>query len=73
MKKLLKKIHINREWCKGCGICVRFCPKQVLELDEQEKVVVRHPEDCNCCKLCEMLCPDLGLSVETQEEGGGVN
>ncbi|MDD4723062.1 MAG: 4Fe-4S binding protein, partial [Acidaminococcaceae bacterium] len=22
------KIHLNR--CKGCGICVAFCPKQVL-------------------------------------------
>ena len=32
-KKKLKEHHINRDWCKGCGICVHFCPKKVLELD----------------------------------------
>lgn len=29
----LKQLLINREWCKGCGICVKFCPISVLELD----------------------------------------
>ncbi|MCG2757228.1 MAG: 4Fe-4S binding protein, partial [Desulfobacteraceae bacterium] len=26
----LKEHVINRNWCKGCGICVYFCPKKVL-------------------------------------------
>ena len=33
----LKAHVIRREWCKGCGICVAFCPKSVLELDDDEK------------------------------------
>ncbi|HWR28989.1 MAG TPA: 4Fe-4S binding protein, partial [Negativicutes bacterium] len=24
-------VTINEKFCKGCGICVAFCPKQVLE------------------------------------------
>jgi len=32
-----KRVIINRDWCKGCGICVAFCPKEVLVLDEQDK------------------------------------
>ncbi len=59
----LKELLINRDWCKGCGICVRFCPKQVLELDSEEKVVAVRPEDCICCRMCELRCPDLAIEV----------
>ncbi|MDX2452106.1 ferredoxin family protein, partial [Desulfosarcina sp.] len=38
-KAKLKEHRINRDWCKGCGICVAFCPKTVLELDERDKAV----------------------------------
>lgn len=34
----LKEHMIDRDWCKGCGICVYFCPKKVLELDDMDKV-----------------------------------
>ena len=39
MAKLkLERHEISRDWCKGCGVCVAFCPRQVLELDRQDKV-----------------------------------
>lgn len=66
-KPKLKRHHINREWCKGCGICVELCPKNVLELDEHEKVIVARPQDCICCRLCELRCPDFAIEVEIQE------
>jgi 2-oxoglutarate ferredoxin oxidoreductase subunit delta len=66
-KPKLKQHHINREWCKGCGICVELCPKNVLELDDQDKVIVVRPQDCICCRLCELRCPDFAIEVETQE------
>ncbi|MEW6673971.1 MAG: 4Fe-4S dicluster domain-containing protein [Thermodesulfobacteriota bacterium] len=67
-KPKLKEHVINREWCKGCGICVHFCPKNVLELDEAEKAVARRPQDCICCELCELRCPDLAIAIIKEEE-----
>jgi len=67
MPKLkLKELNINSRWCKGCGICVHFCPEQVLELNEEEKAFVSRPEQCTCCKLCEYRCPDLAIEVITE-------
>lgn len=66
-KTKLKEHRINRDWCKGCGICVAFCPKHVLELDETEKAVARRPEDCIACKMCELRCPDLAIEVITEQ------
>ncbi|MCF8045649.1 MAG: 4Fe-4S binding protein [Desulfarculaceae bacterium] len=68
-KTILKKHTINTDWCKGCGICVHFCPKQVLELDEREKAVARRLEDCISCRLCELRCPDLAIEIITAREG----
>jgi 2-oxoglutarate ferredoxin oxidoreductase subunit delta len=66
-KPKLKQHLINRAWCKGCGICVQFCPKNVLELDDADKVVAARPEDCICCRLCELRCPDFAIEIETEE------
>ncbi|MFZ7111829.1 MAG: 4Fe-4S dicluster domain-containing protein [Desulfatiglandales bacterium] len=57
------RIEINREWCKGCGICVAFCPHEVLGLDENNKAVANHPENCNLCGMCELRCPDMAIEV----------
>jgi 2-oxoglutarate ferredoxin oxidoreductase subunit delta len=63
----LRQHHINREWCKGCGICVALCPKKVLDLDDEEKVIVSKAQNCICCRLCELRCPDLAIEVEAEK------
>jgi 2-oxoglutarate ferredoxin oxidoreductase subunit delta len=72
-KPKLKEHVIDREWCKGCGICIYFCPKDVLELDKKDKAFAARPEDCICCMMCEERCPDLAIEVITESNEGGAN
>lgn len=61
-------IRINKKFCKQCGICVHFCPKKVLELDESLYPVVVDLESCTGCRLCELRCPDFAIDVEAGDE-----
>lgn len=56
------EIIINTRWCKGCEICVEFCPKKVLTM-EKDKAVVHDPDACTGCQLCEIYCPDFAVTV----------
>jgi len=61
--KVIPRIEVNREWCKGCGICVAFCPRQVLEAGPNGKPLVVRPEACIWCELCELRCPDYAIEL----------
>jgi 2-oxoglutarate ferredoxin oxidoreductase subunit delta len=58
-----RQIDIIESWCKGCGICVNFCPTKVLELNPMGKAVAQRLDDCTGCELCARLCPDLAITV----------
>jgi len=64
MAKRSKALAVNRDWCKGCNICVAFCPKDVLELDSSEKVVIARLSACTYCGLCELRCPDFAITLQ---------
>ena len=55
-----KSLTVEKNWCKGCGICVAFCPKKVLEL-EDGKVVIKNFDACIQCGQCELRCPDYAI------------
>ena len=68
--------HIDENSCKGCGLCVTVCPKNVLEISEQVSpkgyfpVFQARPEDCIFCALCCVMCPDVAITIteETEEK-----
>lgn len=55
-----EKIVIKPAWCKGCGICVAFCPTKALAL-ENDKVVMTDVDKCIQCGMCELRCPDYAI------------
>ncbi|HDQ39583.1 MAG TPA: 4Fe-4S dicluster domain-containing protein [Desulfonatronum sp.] len=65
-KKELTEVFIYPDWCKGCGICVAFCPSQVLELGPDGKARVIKGKECVNCGFCEYHCPDFAIVVKTK-------
>lgn len=51
---------VDKNWCKGCGICVAFCPKNVLEI-KNGKVNIKDLDLCIQCGQCELRCPDFAI------------
>ncbi len=66
MPRPVPAVEITPAWCKGCDICVRFCPERCLALDDLDgelKAVLVRPHGCTGCRLCELLCPDFAIEI----------
>ncbi len=63
------KYEIDRERCKGCGLCVAVCPKNVLAISNDVNakgyfpVCRERPEACVLCATCCRMCPDVAISI----------
>lgn len=62
-----KHIVINAHFCKGCGICAAFCPKEALTL-VGGKAKLKENNACILCGLCEKRCPDYAIFLSSEEE-----
>jgi len=62
------RINIYRDWCKSCGICAAFCPRQCLSLDAEGAPVVDKADRCTGCRWCELHCPDFAICVREVEK-----
>jgi formate hydrogenlyase subunit 6/NADH:ubiquinone oxidoreductase subunit I len=70
--RLRGKVLWNAAKCIGCGLCVRDCPAEALELHVLDKkakrFVMRYRVDrCLFCAQCTNTCPRGALSLSNQE------
>ena len=71
------RIYIIVERCKGCGFCVEYCPRHVLQISARfNKKGYHYPEAvkedaCVDCDLCESLCPEFAIYSECVAERPG--
>lgn len=61
------EITVLKERCKGCNICVGFCPKKILALDTLGKVYVIDEQACINCGQC---IHDVLIIYLCRKEGG---
>jgi 2-oxoglutarate ferredoxin oxidoreductase subunit delta len=61
------QVCVIKERCKGCGICVAYCPRGTLEMSAEFNAKGYHPpyakneEKCVGCDLCQVLCPEFAI------------
>ncbi|ADW17914.1 2-ketoglutarate oxidoreductase subunit delta [Desulfobulbus propionicus DSM 2032] len=60
-------IAFYHDWCKACGLCMAFCPRQVIQADEHGKPLVTEPDACIGCRFCETHCPDFAITVSERQ------
>jgi len=67
------RITIDRERCKGCSLCIPFCPQKIIKLSEGINSSGYHPAEvtdpgrCTGCAACAKMCPDLAIEIVKEE------
>ena len=66
-------VVIDKERCKGCGLCIEACPADVLSLSNEinrsgyNVAKVERAEGCIGCAFCALACPDVAIEVYKEE------
>jgi len=69
------KLTIREDRCKGCGLCVRACPKKILAISSTKinakgyrPAELIDPDACIACASCARTCPDVCITIEKIEQ-----
>lgn len=68
-------IEIDQERCKGCYLCIRACPRDLIEINKELNSSGCHPAvpkvtlECTACGMCWQVCPDTAITVYRNSKG----
>ena len=62
-------VEIDQELCKGCQLCIYFCPKSSINTSKYinsagyQFATFNSNGDCTGCAICAMVCPEVAIEV----------
>jgi len=65
----MPEVKVTAERCKGCELCILYCPKNSLCMSSSFNLKGYHypefkePDTCTGCAICGMICPEVALEV----------
>ncbi len=68
----MAKVKVDRKRCKGCGLCIVFCPRKNIKIDDKINDAGIHPavviveDNCTGCGMCYVMCPDACIEIERE-------
>ena len=60
---MAKKAIVNKNICVACGVCVKKCPKQAIDIVKGCYALV-NAEKCVGCGFCAKNCPAGCIEVK---------
>lgn len=61
------EVRVFGNWCKGCGLCIAFCPRNVFVAGSDGHPLAVYPERCTACMWCTEHCPDFAIVVQPSD------
>ena len=67
------RVVFNEDHCKGCGLCVMFCPQDIVQIGDHLNskgyltAQVEEQHKCTSCMACARMCPDAVITVYRPE------
>ena len=62
-KQIPLEMAVNYDWCKGCGICISFCPKDCFDISSIGQPLMNRLAVCTKCMQCVFRCPDYCITI----------
>ena len=68
-KQKVCTVVINKDYCKGCSLCIEYCKKGVLKFSDDFNIqgyryaVPQSGIDCIGCMVCVLVCPEVAIEV----------
>ncbi|HWR06486.1 4Fe-4S dicluster domain-containing protein [Sporomusa sp.] len=57
-------LDFSGEKCSACGLCIDYCPRDVLRKGDEGVPFMKYRDDCWYCDICSFVCPHKAITLK---------